>query len=212
MPTTSSSPIPTYLKQNIQSVAQLEQQFLETRSRVDKFSDAVSGFVGSLRFIAANLALFGTWIVLNLTLYPRYRFDPSFTFLAIWALLEGLFLTAFLMISQNRQRRLVDHWAHVSLQVSLLAEQEMTKMLQIQQSICDRLGMTRVAADLQLNEMIAPTNVETLVEEIAKVREVEEIVQREDQKDKASVQESSSTATVGDSSSGAPPVVFLPRA
>ena len=173
----SHAPVPEYLRQNIQSVAQIEQQFAEKRSIVDRISDNVSSFAGSVYFVIVHIVVFGFWLILNVTLPFWQRFDPNLSFLALWASLEGILLTAFLLISQNRQRRILDHWAHVSLQVSLLAEQEMTKMLEVQQRICDRMGMTRVAADPQLQQMIEPTNVESLMEVIAKTREGEPVVE-----------------------------------
>jgi uncharacterized membrane protein len=74
-------------------------------------------------------------------------------------------------MSQNRQNRQADHWAHLDLQVGLLAEQETTKMLQMLQAICERLGLPDKARDRELNEMIRKTHVEMLAEELERARE-----------------------------------------
>jgi len=164
------------MKQNIASIAQIEQQFQQRRSTVDRLSAAVCRFAGSPRFMAAHAALFGLWIATNLLLADRRRFDPSFTFLQVWAALEALFLSAFVLMSQNRESRLVEHWAHVTLQVSLLTEQEMTKMLQLQQKICDSLGLRGEAADPRLAEMVQPTDVGALMAEVGKARNAEDVL------------------------------------
>ena len=162
------------IKQNIASIAQLEQQFQQRRSAADRLSAAVCRFAGSPRFIGAHAALFGLWIAVNLFFPGRLHFDPSLTFLQVWAALEALFLSAFVLMSQNRESRLVEHWAHVTLQVGLLTEQEMTKMLQLQQKICDSLGLRGEAADPRLAQMVQPTNVGALMAEVGKARKAED--------------------------------------
>jgi uncharacterized membrane protein len=42
---------------------------------------------------------------------------------------EAFFLSTFILMSQSRQSRRSDHWAHLHLQIGILAEQEATKML-----------------------------------------------------------------------------------
>jgi uncharacterized membrane protein len=77
-------------------------------------------------------------------------------------------------MSQNRQNRQADQWAHVDLQIGLLAEQEMTKALQMLQRIQDSLGVGKEARqDPELKEMVETTHVETLVKELEKARETE---------------------------------------
>ena len=174
MPTETTPSITAHVKQNIVSIAQLEQHFHRPRSPADRLSAAVSRFVGSVRFIAAHAVLFGLWVVVNLLLPAKWRFDHSFTFLQVWAGVEALFLAAFVLMAQNRQGRLVEHWTHVTLQVGLLTEQEMTKMLQLQQMLCDYMGLRQAAADPQLQQMVKPTDVEALVAEVGKAREVDD--------------------------------------
>ena len=128
------------------------------------------GIAGTAGFMIAHAVLFSIWIVANRTLAESRRFDPTFTYLQVWAGLEALFLSAFVLMNQNRQGRLVEHWSHVSLQIGLLTEQEMTKMLQLQQKICDSLGLRHAAADPQLAQMVKPTDVDALVAEVGKAR------------------------------------------
>ena len=82
---------------------------------------------------------------------------------------ETVFLSTFVLMSQNRQNHQADRWAHLDLQLSMLGEQEATKMLQLLQKICDRLGMPQVARDRELREMVQTTQVEVLAEFIGPV-------------------------------------------
>src|SRR5205085_1269740 len=94
-----------------------------------------------------------------------------FVFLNFVLAVEAVILSTFVLMSQNRQNRQADQWAHLDLQVSLLAEQETTKMLQMLQSICERLNLPDAARDRELKEMIQKTHVEVLAEELEKARE-----------------------------------------
>src|SRR5262245_35787236 len=169
-------PVPTPIRRNIESIAQLEQSFEQQRTTVDVVSDTVTRFTGSIRFILAHVLLFGSWILLNTVLLPEAdRFDPfPFGFLGLMVGLEAIFLSTFVLMSQNRQNRMADQWAHVDLQVSLLTEQENTKMLQMLQRIYDFLGLEKETRhDKELKELAEATQVERLVEELAKARDPE---------------------------------------
>ncbi len=165
---------PTTLR-NIRSVAQIEQQFLRRRSPIDCFSDAISTFAGSVWFIIAHVFLFAGWIALNsLALAGFVVFDPyPFVFLNLIVALETVFLSTFVLMSQNRQNRQAEEWSHLDLQVSMLAEQEATKMLQLLRAICDHLGLEHAAGDPELHEMIEKTHVDVLVDEMEKARETD---------------------------------------
>jgi len=165
--------VPAVVRQNIDSITQLEQEFARQRSSLDRVSDAITGFVGSIHFVLAHVVFFAAWIVLNAPgVLGTRAFDPyPYVFLNFVLAVEAVILSTFVLMSQNRQNRQADHWAHLDLQVGLLAEQETTKMLQMLQAICERLGLPDKARDRELNEMIRKTHVEMLAEELEKARE-----------------------------------------
>jgi uncharacterized membrane protein len=75
-------------------------------------------------------------------------FDPfPFGFLMLLVSLEAIFLTAIVLMTQNRMRRQADKRAHLDLQVNLLAEQELTAMLQMLNALCERMGVAAPARD-----------------------------------------------------------------
>jgi uncharacterized membrane protein len=171
MRTPSSRPLIAGLaKSNIEKVLQIEQQSLSQRSQSDRLSDGISALAGSLSFVIAHVIALSGWISLNSRVFPGVPVvDPyPFSFLAMVVSVEVIFLSAFVLMSQNRQRHQADHWAHLDLQLSLLAEQEATKTLQLIQAICDHLGLKTAASDQQLQEMIGTTHVGILAQELAK--------------------------------------------
>lgn len=179
MSQTPDSHINDRIRCNIQSIALLEKAFERRRTAVDRVSDAVSSFAGSIRFIAANAAVIVAWMLWNLLAPPHLRFDPGFGVLQLTIAIEAIFLSAFVLMSQNRQNRQADHWAHVDLQISLLAEQESTKMLQMMQSISDFLGMEKTGGDQELKQLTEQVPVVKLAEEVGKTLMPEEVAVQE---------------------------------
>ena len=122
---------------------------------------------------AAFFGKLAGWLLINAGAPPGVQpFDPyPFNFLGLIVALEAIFLSMFVLMSQNRQRRHAEPWDHLNLQVDLLAEQEMTKMLQMLQKICDHLGLSQAAEDQELKDMVRQTPVEALAEALKLARE-----------------------------------------
>ncbi|MDB5312576.1 MAG: hypothetical protein JWO38_6778 [Gemmataceae bacterium] len=168
-----AAPIPETARKNIQTVRDLEAEFVRRRTRADRLTDAVTEFVGSFRFLVAQMIVLLGWVAANVGLVPGFRPVDRFPFefLNLAVGIEAILLSTFVLMTQNRQTKQADHWGHLQLQVSLLAEQEATKMLQMLQMICDRLGLDKMAHDPELKEMIRTTHVEELAKELEKARD-----------------------------------------
>lgn len=152
---------------NIETVARLEEEFLEQRSLTDRIGDAVGGFAGSMTFVLVHLVWFVMWLAVNTSRLPAIRpFDPfPFVLLTMIVSMEGVLLATFVLMKQNRMSRRADQRAHLNLQIDLLAEKEVTKMLQLQLMLCDHLGVKQ-ARDREVSELSADTAVERLAREL----------------------------------------------
>ena len=153
-------------QRNVETISQLEKAVEENRTTADRLADAISGFCGSMIFVYAHLFWFGGWIVSNLLLPKNLRFDPfPFNFLTLAVSLEAIFLSTFILISQNHESRTADRRNHLDLQVNLLAEQENTKMLQMLDSIARKVGAD-VTGDPNLKVLKEAKKPEKLIEQI----------------------------------------------
>ena len=153
--------VPEPAARNIEAIAALERQALHERSRLDHFTDAVTAAVGNPIFVVAHAAWFGAWIALNLT---RDRpFDPyPFNLLMLVVALEAIFLSAAVLMTQNRMQRQADKRAHLDLQVNLLAEQELTAMLKMLRSIAQRLDVPVEAHEAAVEQLARDTDIITI--------------------------------------------------
>ena len=116
-------------------------------------SDAIAKVAGSAAFVAFHAVLFTVWITLNVGLVPSVPiFDPyPFSFLTLVVSLEAIFLSIFVLMSQNRAARLGDRRAHLDLQVDLLAERELTAMLHMLRALCakEKVVLDDVGTDVK---------------------------------------------------------------
>lgn len=111
------------------------------------------------------MLFYGLWITVNLGWLPGPRFDPfPFMLLSTVLSLEAIFLSTFVLIKQNRMSRREDLRGHLDLQINLLAEREMTMVLQMLQQISARLGI-RIAGE-ELRELTEETPVDALASEL----------------------------------------------
>src|SRR5215204_5220087 len=124
------------LRRNIEALRQRRAEEEASASFQERLASKITRFTGSMRFVYLHLALFGFWIAANLGWIPGVpAWDPSFVVLAMIASVEAIFLSTFVLISQNRMSAAADKRADLDLQVSLLAEHEVTRLVTLVSAI-----------------------------------------------------------------------------
>ena len=128
----------------------------------DRIAHAITRFSGSMVFVYLHLAFVGGWTAINAGLIPGLTpFDPTFVILATIASVEAIFLSTFVLISQNRAAAEADRRAELDLQTNLLSEHEITRLLSLTIAIAQHLGVDE-AHDPSLKELekhVAPEKV-----------------------------------------------------
>jgi uncharacterized membrane protein len=158
----------TPVQKNIQAIIKLEEEAFHSMSRGERISNAVANFVGRISFAGYHIIWFGVWALMNVGLVPGVTpFDPfPFSLLTMVVSLEAIFLSIFLLISQNAMNRKADHRAHLDLQVNLLAEQEATQMLRMIRRICRKLDVEVDDLYEELEHLEKKTEVHEVVNEL----------------------------------------------
>ena len=130
------------LRENIESLAQRRREELAAEPLSSRLSDRITAFAGSMLFVFIHAVIYGAWILANIGLVPGLKpFDPSLVILAMAASVEAIFLSTFVLISQNRMMAAADRRADLDLHISLLAEHELTHVAAIVERIADKLGV-----------------------------------------------------------------------
>ena len=153
---------------NIRSVSQMENSIEENRTVVDRIADAIGGFSGSMTFVFIHMLWFVGWFVVNTLPLGLKHFDPyPFILLAMIVSVEGVLLSTFVLMKQNRMQARIDVRDKLDLQINLLSEKEVTKTLQLLRAICDKLEIQPSAEDdKELSEMASTTSVDMLAEQV----------------------------------------------
>jgi uncharacterized membrane protein len=155
------------LARNIRMVEKRRNRDEAAASFEERFAAGITRFTGSMRFVYLHLFVFGFWILINLGTVPTIpKFDPTFAILAMAASVEAIFLSTFILISQNRMAAVADRRADLDLQINLLAEHEVTKLVAL---------MSAVAAEVGARVEIDPEVMEELKQDVAPEAVLDEI-------------------------------------
>lgn len=159
------------LERNIRTLRERREREEGGASFQDKLAAAVTRFTGSMAFVYLHLALFGLWIIANLGWAPGVPvWDPSFVILAMWASVEAIFLSTFVLIAKNRMSAAADKRADLDLQISLLTEHEITKLATLLMAVAQRLEVP-IEGDEELREVEQDIAPETVLDEIEQAPE-----------------------------------------
>ncbi|MET3889133.1 putative membrane protein [Bosea sp. OAE506] len=127
------------VERNIAALREETERRQAAKGLSERIADAITGFTGSMTFVFLHVTVFGVWIVANLDLLPVPPWDPSFVVLAMVASVEAIFLSTFILISQNAMSAAADRRADLDLQINLLAEHEITRLIELVTAIARRL-------------------------------------------------------------------------
>jgi uncharacterized membrane protein len=156
------------LARNIEALQRRRRAEEHQASLQERVAEAITRFTGSMRFVYLHLALYGFWIIANLGCLPGVpRWDPTFVVLAMIASVEAIFLSTFVLISQNRMAAAADKRADLDLQINLLAEHEVTKLVAMVSAISRQLGLDEVPSEEveELKRDVAPEAVLDAIED-----------------------------------------------
>lgn len=154
------------VERNIAALIERRKESQRRKIWQDRLADRITRFTGSMTFVYLHLVIYGLWVIVNLGWIPGVpRFDPTFVILAMEASVEAIFLV---LISQNRMQAEADKRADLDLQISLLAEHEITRLVQVVSAMADRMGIREdESSDLpELKQDVAPEAVLDRIEEV----------------------------------------------
>ncbi|MDB4972231.1 MAG: hypothetical protein JWN48_572 [Myxococcaceae bacterium] len=162
---------PAVVERNVHALEKIRAGYLERRTLQQRVVDRITAFAGSVWCVYVHLGLFGSWLLFNSGVLPVAEpFDPyPFVMLAMFASVEAIFLSTFVLISQNRMAALSEKRNDLDLQVNLLAEHEITRLLQLVDEIAKKLDIPRDAR--RTEPLKADVQPEAVMERMERVAE-----------------------------------------
>ncbi len=166
----------TSLRRNIEALRRRRAREEADAGVEERLAGAITRFSGSMRFVYFHALVYGFWIVANVGWLPHVKaWDPTFVVLAMVTSVEAIFLSTFILITQNRMALAADRRAELDVQISLLAEAEITKLVEMVSEIADRMNLP-AAEQEEVEEMkrqVAPEAGSTLLKRAGPARPVQ---------------------------------------
>jgi uncharacterized membrane protein len=159
--------IDTIVERNIQAIAEMRRRADRRRSTEQRMVDGVARVVGSTRFVYAHLVFFAAWLVVNSGAIPGAPiFDPfPFVLLTTAVSLEAILLTSIILVNQNRMQRMDAERAELDLQIDLLAEHEVTRILRRVEALVRDRGIALDDGDIEaLQQETTPSHILRAIE------------------------------------------------
>lgn len=158
------------IEQNIQTIIHTRQTAANQRTLEERLADAITDFSGRMYFVYFHIVWFGIWLFINLGYLGIRPFDPyPFGLLTMVVSLEAIFLATFVLISQNRLSAEADRRADLDLQIGLLTEYELTRVLKMLDAIQDKMGIEN-DTDEELLDLEKDVHPEDVLEEIDRIQ------------------------------------------
>jgi uncharacterized membrane protein len=161
------------LERNIEALMERRRDEAAAATGEERFVTAITRFAGSMVFVYVHVMIFGIWIVANFWGLPGIpRFDPSLMFLATAAAIEAIFLATFVLITQNRMSAAADKRADLHVQMTLLIEHELTRLMALVSGVAQKLGVT-TSVDSEVEELKQDVAAEAVLDKLESAESVE---------------------------------------
>lgn len=152
------------MDENLKAIKAWEEAVAASRSATERLGDWLTRAAASGPVMLGHVIWFVGWIVVNLGFVAGLApFDPyPFQFLTLTVSLEAIFLALFVLASQNSLARQADKRSHLDLQIDLLAEREMSAVLELLCGIAGKLDVHTELSPDQMHDLARKTDLEKL--------------------------------------------------
>ena len=150
-------------------IVSLKARIATQRTRPEICADWLASSFGTITFFILNVIWFLAWVIFNSGIFKNVTpFDPfPFNLLTTTVSLEAIFLSIIVLISQNRAAKVDQLRQEVDLQLDLIAEQEITKIMEMLKKLLTH-DHVNVSKDAVLEEMLKPTDMQGIENELEK--------------------------------------------
>ena len=164
--------LPNVIQRNIRKIIQVRMKSAREQSLQDRIAHRMTTFSGSMLFFYLHVVWFCVWILLNTGHIGMPLFDPfPYGLLSTVVSMEAIFLSTFVLISQNLLGKEAERLTDLGLQTGLLTEHELTRVLQMLRAIQRKIGITNDEdSDLADADLEMETNLEDVLAEIERLQ------------------------------------------
>lgn len=142
-----------HAKRSRHIIRSFEAEELKKRSFVVKLADALTSRFGTITFLTINVVIYAFWILMNTGRIPGLPvIDPyPYSFMNSFVSIEAIILSIIVLMSQNRENQREILRNELGLQVELISEKQITKILELLKELHDKEA--KDVHDEELEEM-----------------------------------------------------------
>lgn len=157
----AAAALPEHISQNVAEIVELQEREIRTVGRAQRWLERISVFASRPVYVVGLLVGVSVWITVNV-LHARHGgrpFDPPpFPWLQGLLTLVALLTATVVLIGQGRQNRLSEQRAHLDLQINLLTEQKVTKLIHLVEELRQDLPMVEDRVDPHVSALKKQTD------------------------------------------------------
>ena len=155
------------VERNVDALLHRKEEEHRKRTFHERLVDAITTFAASMASVYIHFTLFGSWVAWNLGWLGIKPFDPNFIILATFAAVEAIFLTTFVLIGQKRMNTQAAKWAELDLQMGLLTEHEVTRIMNLVMAMAKKMDI-KVADNKEMEELSKDIHPEKVLDTMEK--------------------------------------------
>ena len=163
--------------QDVESVASIRARAEQRLDKHQRMMEVLTAALGRPRTVYVTLSIVVGWVAFNLVtpkLFGWQRIDPPpFFWLQGMVALSALLMTTLVLITANRQTRNAEERSHLDLQVNLLAEHKVAKLIALVEELRRDLPMVRDRIDREADAMQEAVDPNAMIEALAGASEAE---------------------------------------
>lgn len=159
--------VPDHVNAGIEAMAGPRDRAERDRNAHQRGIERVTGTLARPRFLYATLGFVAGWIGLNLALVAGDgpAFDPPpFQHLHLLLTISAMVMATMVLITQDRQIRLTEKYGHLDLQINLLAEGKIAKVIALLEELRRDLPNVRNRPDAEAHDMALRTDPQIVID------------------------------------------------
>jgi uncharacterized membrane protein len=161
--------------EDVESVASIRARAEQRLDRHQRMMEVLTAVLGKPRTIYVTLSIVVGWVAFNVVtskVFGWQRIDPPpFFWLQGMVALSALLMTTLVLITANRQTRNAEERSHLDLQVNLLAERKVAKLIALVEELRRDLPMVRDRIDREADAMQAAVDPHAMLEALERASE-----------------------------------------
>jgi uncharacterized membrane protein len=160
-----SEVLPEQIIKNVETIVNHQEQYDHNVTVDQQVLDKIAAIFGQPQFLYFQIGFFMLWAIYGQLVDRRIVLPvfPVFDFRGDWLEVASLFISTGVLIYQNRREKLSSQRSHLVLQINLITEQKITKLISLVEELRIDLPNVKNRNDLEAEMMQQATDAQAIL-------------------------------------------------